>query len=352
MKTHLHRRRLIRSPRDRRRGGTLAHRGALALAGVLGVATVACDPGVQETTRSTAASTTASRGDAPAVPAQPPVGRDPASAPLHPAERTQGGGAAVSLPDPVTWDTAEAAWRGRDYARAVLLFTAWTAERPRNPWGHYMVGLSHWKAGELDPAEDALLRAVELDGEHRRAHLNLARVRLEAGRADDALEPALRAAELEPGHPEAWRVLGRVHHERGATDDAISAYQTALFLDREDAWSLNNLGLLLIQRGRFEEALGPLARAVEVDGTLAVAHNNLGVALERTGRNRMAAEAYSRAVELGEGGKAAVSLARVEGRPDGPDAEPVTLSVLAGRFEPSQEPAQPGRPVAVQPREP
>jgi Flp pilus assembly protein TadD len=350
MKTQLHRRRLIRSPGDRRRGGLgVVRSGTLALTALLAVATAACDSGVEETTTSRVRAAPGASGTAP-VRSTPRPDADPASAPLRAS--SAGGQDSASAVGPVDWETAEAAWRGREYGRAAALFTAWSAERPGNAWGPYMVGLSLWKSGDLPGAEGALVQAVELDGEHRKAHLNLARVRLDAGRPADALEPALRAAELEPASPEAWRVLGRVHHERGSVDDAVGAYQTALFLDRNDAWSLNNLGLLYIQGGRFEDALGPLALAVEADSTLGVARNNLGIALERTGHHVLAGEAYRKAVELGEGGKAAVSLARVEGREDRPGVEPVTLAVLAARFEQALGGMEPGTPVAVQPREP
>lgn len=350
MKTPLHRRRLIRSPRDRRRTRFGAGQpGSLALTALLVLGVAACDSGVKETTASRVRAAPGASSTEP-VRAAPRPDPDPASAPL--LASSAAGQDVAPLAGPVDWETAEAAWRGREYTRAAALFSAWTAERPRNPWGHYMVGLSLWKAGDLPGAEGALVQAVELDPEHRRAQLNLARVRLDAGRAADALEPALRAAELEPASPEVWRVLGRVHHERGSVDDAVGAYQTALLLDRNDAWSLNNLGLLHIQGGRFEEALGPLARAVEADSTLGVARNNLGIALERTGHHALAAEAYRKAVELGEGGKAAVSLARVEGREDRPGVEPVALTVLATRFDQALGVMEPGRPVAVQPREP
>lgn len=345
MKTHLHRHRLIRSPRDRRRAGGIHPVAPLALVTALTLATAACDGGVKETTTSRVGATPGA-----SVPARAAGGAtiDPAStAPLLDSERRASQGEVVV--GPVDWATAEAAWTAREYGRAAALFTTWTNERPRNPWGHYMVGLSLWKAGEVDGAEAALERAVELDGEHVRAHLNLARVRLDAGRSAEALDPALRAAELEPASPEAWRVLGRVHHARGANDDAVGAYQTALFLDRNDAWSLNNLGLLHIEGGRFEEALGPLARAVEADSTLGVARNNLGIALERTGRYGQATEAYRMAVELGESERAAVSLARVEGRSDRSDAESLTLAVMAARFDATLERVG-GTPVATNPR--
>lgn len=346
MSTIRNRRRLIRSPMDYRRGGFLraGATGALLLATGLG----ACEGGVQETTTSRIeARPTTGVGTPP--PQRPPVrtvgAQDPGS---NPGSMVQ----EPALPlGPVDWETAEGAWQVRDYPRAVELFTAWSGERPENPWGHYMLGLSRWRAGSLEQAEEALVRVVELDPAHGKALVNLARVRLDLGRPADAEGPARSATELDPASPDAWRVLGRVHHTRGEVDEAILAYQTAALLDRRDAWALNNLGLLMIEQERFEEALGPLARAAEVDSTMGVVQNNLGIALERTGRTSQALVAYGKAVELGEVGKAEASLQRLAGYPDRTGVVPVELPTLALRFTEELAMSVPATTLAVLPRE-
>jgi hypothetical protein len=61
--------------------------------------------------------------------------------------------------------------------------------------------------------------------------------------------------------------------------------------------------------------------------------NNLGIALERTGHYGAAAEAYKAALTADSSyGKAAASLARVEGRDDEPGVEPVTVAQLGDSF--------------------
>src|SRR5438128_8343246 len=53
---------------------------------------------------------------------------------------------------PVTFGRADSAFRGRRYSEAVSLFAVYTTSNPDNPWGHYMLGLSAWKAGDREPA--------------------------------------------------------------------------------------------------------------------------------------------------------------------------------------------------------
>jgi TolA-binding protein len=60
---------------------------------------------------------------------------------------------AFGPPEPpleVTYEMAESAFLEGRYEEAERLFTGYTDRRPENPWGYYMLGLSAWKAGELE----------------------------------------------------------------------------------------------------------------------------------------------------------------------------------------------------------
>ena len=237
------------------------------------------------------------------------------------------------IPENLSYEDAEAAYTGRRYGEAMRMFALYTKRRPENPWGHYMLGLSAWKAGEPARAESAFVAALERDPRHVKSLLNLSRVLLEMDRPEDALAKVTAALELDPESSDGHRLMGRVQSERGQTEEALQSYRRALAVDEEDAWSMNNMGLLLIRQGRFEEALGPLARAVQLKGDVAVFQNNLGIALERTGHVAQAAEAYRSALAAdGSYQKASVSLARVGDRVDAPDVAPVDLASLADSF--------------------
>src|SRR5688572_12295470 len=83
----------------------------------------------------------------------------------------------------VSLSDAELAYKDKRYDEATTLFTSYADQHPRNPWGHYMLGLSAWKSGNLDLAETAFGHALELDPKHVKTLHNLARVNLEQGRA-------------------------------------------------------------------------------------------------------------------------------------------------------------------------
>jgi Flp pilus assembly protein TadD len=238
------------------------------------------------------------------------------------------------VPENVTYGEAEAVFRSGDYEEAARLFEVYASRRPDNPWGHYMLGISLWRAGDHAGAEAALRRTLEVDSTHEKALVNLARVLLEQGRPSDALEYA-EAVELTPENGPAWRVLGNARSDLGMVQEAVEAYRRALVLDHRDAWTMNNLGLLMIREGRYEEALPPLARATELRPDVARFQNNLGIALERTGHLMEAAQAFRAALEVDPGyEKARVSLERIETRLAAATTSPTPLDLiaLAGAF--------------------
>ena len=213
---------------------------------------------------------------------------------------------------PVSYVDAEAAYTARKYADAAELFDSYTRANPENPWGHYMHGLSAWKAGDPEQALTSFDEALRIDPQHRKSLLNSARVLLDTGRPREAVERVERALSLEPLSAEGLRLLGRARYELKQIPEAIDAYQRAIALDERDVWAMNNLGLIYIQQDRSESALPVLARAVELRSDSPVFQNNLGTALERAGSYAAAKKAYEAALAADSTyGKASASLARV-----------------------------------------
>ena len=234
---------------------------------------------------------------------------------------------------PVAFEEAEAVYREGRYGEATARFSAYVEGKPENAWGHYLLGLSAWKAGETERAEAAFGKALELDSKHLKSWLNLSRVLLETGRPDEALDHLGRALELDSGSAEVYRLIGRARHDRGQVDDAIVAYRTAVSLDDQDAWALNNLGVLFIEQGLPGDAIGALARAVDLRPDVAVFHNNLGMALERWGYFEAAQDQYRLAVESDPGhARAGANLRRIERRGDEEGLPPLDLPTLAREF--------------------
>jgi Flp pilus assembly protein TadD len=245
----------------------------------------------------------------------------------------------VSTPSPtpkrtnVTYKEAEAVFRKGHYQESKELFAVYVDSQPNNMQGQYMFGLSAWKSGDHKVAEQALMRAVEIDSVNIKVRTNLARVLLEQGRPQDALPHIEKAVELKPESHEVWRVLGNAYADAGRSEDALQAYREAIVRNETDVWSMNNYGLLLIRLGRFEEAVPPLARAVELNPGSPVFQNNLGVALERTDRVGSAREAFRAAINADSTYvKAKTSIERIETRLGEEPGDSADLSALAKSF--------------------
>jgi Flp pilus assembly protein TadD len=245
---------------------------------------------------------------------------------------------AAPLPEPevprvVTYEESESAFRAGRYDEAARLFSRYVEITPENPFGYYMLGLSAWKNRDLAGAEAAFERALALDPDHVKSHLNLARVLLEVDRAEDALARVDTALTLDSMNNVAHRLRARALDGLDRVDEAIEEYRQAIALDETDVWSMNNLGVLYLQMGWPEEALYPLSRAVALDTTQVVFFNNLGMALEHTGRWGKAADVYRLAVAVDSAhARAVANLARVDGRPDDALVPPVDLALLAQEF--------------------
>ncbi len=234
---------------------------------------------------------------------------------------------------PVSFKDAEAAYDEKEYDEAVKLFKGYTTQKSENPWGHYMLGLSAWKARDLDLAEGEFLRALELDPTHVKSIYNLARVYLDKGESDRAVEQIESALKLDSTSSQGFRLLGRTRDELGLLVEAEEAYRQALKLDAHDAWSMNNLGLNFIKQDRADEAISVLARATEIKPENAQFQNNLGMALELNGHLGKASEVYQKAVGLDSSYQKAIdNLARVSGREDKAGLPEIDLKVLAQNF--------------------
>ena len=256
------------------------------------------------------------------------------SSSVTPVSTTSSDKPALVISGPVTFELADSAYRDRRYDDATTLFKTYTENRPGNPWGFYMLGLSAWKSGDRAQAESAFVQALSLDSTHVKSHLNLSRVLLEDGQPDSALTHIEAAIALDSVSSEPLRLQGRAFEALDKTDDAIVAYQHSIVKDSGDVWAMNNLGALYIRLGRFEDAIGPLARAVELNDKVATFSNNLGMALENTGRIADAIIQYRAALAIeGTYGKAVSNLQRVQQVKQDPSVTPIDLIERSKQFQ-------------------
>jgi tetratricopeptide (TPR) repeat protein len=220
---------------------------------------------------------------------------------------------APALAGPVSFADGEAAYQAGKYAEARQIFEQYTLNKPKNPWGYFMLGLSESKGGDSEKAEKSFEEALTLDPNHMKSLLNLSRMLIDKGRFDDAIVKLTRAGEVDASSAEVQRLLGRAYNGLHKNDEAVKAYRQAITLDPKDAWSMNNLGLILLNQGKADEAAPLFAKAVELRKDVPAFHNNLGMALEHKGQFSEAASEYKGALTADPSHeKAQRNLSRVE----------------------------------------
>jgi tetratricopeptide (TPR) repeat protein len=257
-----------------------------------------------------------SNTEAPPAAAQPSTPTVPTATKITDLEELEGAPAPPVITagtGPVAFADGEAAYKAKNYAEATKLFARYAAEHPKNAWGRFMLGLSAWKSGDPEGAEEAFNEALVIDPKHVKSLVNLSRVLLDQNRAGEAFETLMKADALDAASKDVPRLLGRAFAAHGKTEDAIAAYRRAIEIDAKDCWAMNNLGLLFLEGKRAEEALPLLMQAIEIEPGIPAFHNNLGMALEHMGDFKAAAEAYKGALAVDPSyEKAKQNLTRVE----------------------------------------
>jgi TolB-like protein/Tfp pilus assembly protein PilF len=163
------------------------------------------------------------------------------------------------------------------------------------------------------PARRAAQRALALEPTFAPAQATLGYVSLYYDWDLDEAERAFhRAIELDPHYSIAHQWEGNLLTARGRFDEAAEAMRRASELDPLSLIANAALGWVFMYAGEYERALEHLHRTLELDEGYELAHLWRGEVLAELGRLTEASDAIRRAVELGGGADhARAALARV-----------------------------------------
>lgn len=121
------------------------------------------------------------------------------------------------------------------------------------------------------------------------------------GRNSEAENAYMRAIELDPNDPENYNTLGYFYAETNQKlDVALDLVTRALQIKPDAGHIVDSLGWVYYQRGEYPKAVEALVRAVKLMGDRpdAVILEHLGDAYSKTGNKVSAREAWSKALEL------------------------------------------------------
>lgn len=195
---------------------------------------------------------------------------------------------------------------------ALRTFKELAARFPKFAPGFYRLGEALLKAGDLDGAESAFRRLVDLAPGEWRGHAGIGDVRLRRGDHAEALRSLEKAVRLDWNAARAHHLLGMALRGAGRMEEAeleLSLGLNATSFPMPDAWSekaAEHMKLLqdqLViadessQQGQPQKAVGILEEALRFHPTNAMVLNNLAIAYNRSGQPQKARPLLSRLLQ-------------------------------------------------------
>jgi tetratricopeptide (TPR) repeat protein len=126
------------------------------------------------------------------------------------------------------------------------------AQIDRNPAdaGLYLLrGEALLQNKQLDEAEKALIRAVEIDKQNVNAYVLLAQVEIAQGSTDQAISNYKRAIEVAPNFVQLYVALGSLYEKQGSWQAAQPVYEKALAIEPDNPLAANNLAYIMLEHG-------------------------------------------------------------------------------------------------------
>ena len=200
--------------------------------------------------------------------------------------------------------------------------------------GHYfLLGQLYMASKQLDQAETALFKAVELQPDLNAAYAQLTSMLVDSNRADEALVSLQRRLEHDPENVSIMMLKGMVQQVSNQVGAAQDTYEKLLGVSPRLASAANNLayiyqeqegmlerafelaeiaraeapdnpdiadtlGWILYKRGDYERALGLIKEAAVARPNIAEVLYHLGFAHYRQREFQECAEAFNEAIEL------------------------------------------------------
>lgn len=136
-------------------------------------------------------------------------------------------------------------------------------QRPNHPTAWALLGQAYLHTGNLQMAETAYRKQIEVNPYTDFAYAGLGEVLMVSRRIDEAEVQFKKQIEVTPLHPQAHGVLGSIYIKSGNYAEAVSELETAEKISPEMAnWKIN-LGIALLNLGKPGDAAAAFDRAIE-----------------------------------------------------------------------------------------
>jgi tetratricopeptide (TPR) repeat protein len=134
--------------------------------------------------------------------------------------------------------------------KAVAAANAQVAKSPNNSAFYDLLGTALFNGKkDLQGAETALRKAVELDKNNSDALVKLGKVQVAEGKADQALATYKQSIKDNPREASFYILAGELYESQNKWDDAKAMYQQALNIEPNHPLASNNMAYVILQQG-------------------------------------------------------------------------------------------------------
>ncbi len=162
----------------------------------------------------------------------------------------------------------------------------------------HFLGFIAYQTGKDDAATDFIRKAIQTNPLSAVYHNTLGAVLKRQGNFDEAVESYQKAVKINPNYGEAYYNMGNALNLRGRTEEAVTAYRKVLAINPKNPEAYNNLGASLKDQGKLEEAIECYKKALEIRPNYAESYNNMGAALKNQGKLEEAIDCYNKALAI------------------------------------------------------
>jgi tetratricopeptide (TPR) repeat protein len=162
-----------------------------------------------------------------------------------------------------------------DLDKGILLLGDIIKKAPGMALAYNDRGMLFYRSNRLNPAEEDLNKALELDSSNSEYWSNRGLVRMMKGSEDNALKDLDRAISLSKTNLLAFATRGAIYLRRLQFEKARADFDQALETDPKSIINLNNRAMARFQMGDQKGAIADAEAALAIDPGSAVVHKNL-----------------------------------------------------------------------------
>jgi len=160
------------------------------------------------------------------------------------------------------------------------------------------LGNEYLEIDDIEMAQLALERAVQINPTLAESHTNLGNIYLKQDRTKKAIHEYQKALEIKPDDAKTYSNLGNAYSNDNRLSAALTAYTRSIQLDGKSVDTYINMSLTYRKLEMYTRAMAVLRDAMKIDSDNSKIHEHLGTIYTETGDDDKAIVEYKRALSL------------------------------------------------------